>query len=209
MSQEITIATIAALSAIAGSVISQIIPAVLSYFDKKHQRKVLLREKYEGMSLLYADSLQWFQHIGASTSFEELLSLPLPAHVKKMQLLCSIYFPKLVDPAAKYANACSSYCQSLTKNFNPSLNIQANFQAQTREEHSVLMKEILSEGKHLTKQLCLMLESMLKPNKSLKGTLCPGAFFNSCVSSVIVRPFCRHPRANRPLALRYTSLALP
>jgi len=46
MSQEMQIALIAAASAIAGSVISQITTFVISTLDKKHQRRVLLREKW-------------------------------------------------------------------------------------------------------------------------------------------------------------------
>jgi hypothetical protein len=162
MSQEIIIATIAAASAIAGSVISQILTVVLSCFDKKHQRKVLLREKYEEMALLYSESLQWFQNVGASSSYEELLQLSFPFHTKKMQVLCSIYFPKLVGPSAQYANACNSYFQSLTNGFNPSLNISAIIQAQPREAHRELMKKITLDRQAFDNALMLYAKEYAK-----------------------------------------------
>ena len=145
MSQEIQTALIAAASAIAGSLISQITPAVLSFFDKRHQRKVLLRQKYEEMALLYVDSLHWFLSVGAATSIEELMKLALPENQKRMQILCSVYFPKLSEPAVQYANACNSFYQSITKEFKSDLKIPASIQAEAREEHKAIAKKVTAD----------------------------------------------------------------
>ncbi|MEQ1484109.1 hypothetical protein [Methyloglobulus sp.] len=153
MSQEIQIAIIAASSAIAGSVISQIITGLLSWIDKKHQKQVLLRQKYEEMALLYADSLEWFLNTASSTSYGQLSSLALPVKLKQVQILCSIYFPKLHDPAVQYANACNSYYQSILVNFNPALNIPASFQAETREEHKNVVKNITAARQSFDKAI--------------------------------------------------------
>lgn len=57
MQKEIIVAIIAASSALAGVTISAVIALCLSYFDKRHKKQVLLREKYEEMMSCFSASL--------------------------------------------------------------------------------------------------------------------------------------------------------
>lgn len=142
MSQEIKIAIIAALSAAIGAVVSQSMTFFLSWLDKRHQKKVLLREKYEEMALLYVDSLDWFQSAGSSTNFEQLQAFSFPKKARQVQVLCSVYFPELLDYINEYVGACNAYYKSILEGFDHTINVNAMIQAQTKEKHVQLMPKI-------------------------------------------------------------------
>ena len=129
MTQEIEIAIIAALAAISGSLVSQIASVVLSFFDKRHLKKVLLRQKYEEMVLLFVESGVWLQALHNAMSFQDLYASNYPLHMRKVYALSLIYFPELVKDCSVYLNDTISYTGTLSKCFDPLKPIPAIAQA--------------------------------------------------------------------------------
>lgn len=153
MSQEIQIALVAASAAVFGALASQITTFVISVLDKKHQRKVLLREKYEEMALLYSGSLDWVLKAGGAKSIKELHALALPVNARQMQIFCSIYFSELVEPSSNYVNACNSYYQSIANLFNEAVNIPAAYQSEGNEGHKQVQNEFTAARQAFDKAL--------------------------------------------------------
>ena len=102
------IALISSSSAIAGAVISQAISLLQGSLDKKHQRRILLRERYEQLADHISESTAWPSTLLACKSIEELTVVPHPTHARKALTLSSIYFPALQDVCQNYVNACVS-----------------------------------------------------------------------------------------------------
>lgn len=100
MTQEIKIAIIAASAAICGAAISQITTFVISFFDKKHQKNVLLRQKYEEMMFHFSESLEWIVHLNGSTTQEAVFSLAQCSSARKALSLCLLYFREDLGAAA-------------------------------------------------------------------------------------------------------------
>ncbi len=116
MSQEIKIAIIAASSALLGAIISQSMTWLLSHLEKKRQKHILLRQKYEEMWLNFSSSLEWIVRLNGSTSQEAVFQLAQNPEARKAASLCFLYFrEELGDAANNYLLAQQSYYQSLIK----------------------------------------------------------------------------------------------
>ena len=112
---KILIATISAGSAIAGAVISQIVSIFSDILDKKHQRNILLRTKYEELANLVTDSQEWVTQQLGSDSLSLLKSEP-PMQARKAMVISHIYFPLLQDSCQNYVNACATFQVMLINN---------------------------------------------------------------------------------------------
>ena len=117
---KILIAVISAGSAIAGAGITQIVSIFLSHLERKHQKMILLREKYEELALLVHESNSWISAQMGANSLAELRS-NFPEHARKATVLSHIYFPKLREACESYVNACSKFSAVLVDNhqFDP------------------------------------------------------------------------------------------
>lgn len=118
---KILITAISAGSAIAGAAITQIVGVFLAYLDRRHKKKVLLREKYEELALLINESNSWLSVQMNAKSLSEL-RCGYPEKARKATVLAHIYFPKLRDACESYVNACSDFNIVLVENhqFDPS-----------------------------------------------------------------------------------------
>lgn len=85
------IALISSGSAIAGAVISQVIALMKSSLDKRHQRRILLRERYERLADHITRSQEWPNTLLACGSHAELSRVPHPIHARKALTLPSIH----------------------------------------------------------------------------------------------------------------------
>jgi hypothetical protein len=117
---KILIAAISAGSAIAGAAITQIVGVFLAHFERRHKKKILLREKYEELALLIHESNSWLSEQMNAKSLSELRS-GYPEKARKATVLAHIYFPKLRDVCESYVNACAKFNIVLIDNheFNP------------------------------------------------------------------------------------------
>ena len=107
-SQAITIALIAASSAILGALITQIVSIVRDAVNQSRKRHALRREKYEELALLVATSHQWLVDLLKSRSIPELGSLR-PIDARHAMTLSHLYFPELREACQDYINRCVEY----------------------------------------------------------------------------------------------------
>ena len=105
---KILIAAISASSAIAGAAITQIVGVFLAHLERRHKRKVLLREKYEELALLVQESMSWPSDQMNAKSLSDLRD-SYPSKARKATVLAHIYFPKLRDACENYVNASVSF----------------------------------------------------------------------------------------------------
>jgi hypothetical protein len=112
---KITIAVIAAVSALSGTFISQIATMLRERSDRSHKRNVLLREKYEEMVFLITSGQEWMGHVVNAKDLSELMTLP-PVNARKALVLANIYFPKLRDPMQQFLNASVDFQKILIDN---------------------------------------------------------------------------------------------
>ena len=135
MSPEIKVAIIASSSAILGALISQITTIVISWVDKRRQKQVLLRQKYEEVMIYFSDSLEWIVHLNGSTNQESVFSLAQSPSARKALSLCLLYFRKDLGSAANdYILAQQTYYQSLIKVYDKNdLNCTAGGQFWVKE----------------------------------------------------------------------------
>lgn len=117
---KLLIAAISAGSAIAGAAITQIVSIFLSHLERRHQKKILLREKYEELALLVHESTSWASEQMSAKSLADLRS-GFPENARKATVLTHIYFPKLRDACENYVNACAKFNVVLVDNhqFHP------------------------------------------------------------------------------------------
>ncbi|NKI17416.1 hypothetical protein HCU74_08300 [Spongiibacter sp. KMU-166] len=113
------VAVISASAAIAGAVISQVIALAQASLDRKHRRRILLRERYEQLADHITDSQEWPNTLLTCASHDELSRVPHPMHARKALTLSSIYFPELQGACQRYLNSCVSFRIFLIDNYRP------------------------------------------------------------------------------------------
>lgn len=148
MSLEIQIAIIAATAAIGGAVVSQIMTFLISLFDKKHQKNVLLRQKYEEMMFHFSASLEWIVHLSGSTSREAVQVLAQCPDARKALSLCLLYFREdLADQANDYVLAQQTFYASVVESFKDGVEATAGAQAivHNGEKHEAATKNLFNK----------------------------------------------------------------
>lgn len=114
MSPNIETAIISASSALLGALIAQSTTIVLSLLEKKRQKHILLRQKFEEMMMAFSESLVWIQDLNGSTSQESVFSLAQCPSARRALSLCLLYFREdLGDLANQYVLAQQSYYQGV------------------------------------------------------------------------------------------------
>lgn len=134
---KLLIAAISASSAIFGAVISQIVTVVRDWLDKKHQRNVLLRNKYEELAGLVTDSQEWVGGLLTCSSLKELRNKP-PINARKALILSYIYFQLLREGCEKYITECINFQNVLINNHEFKAGIDCGTQADHNNEPAVL-----------------------------------------------------------------------
>lgn len=106
--QAILVALIAASSAIAGALITQVVAIVRDVIEQRRKRHILLREKYEELALRVTTSHQWMVDQLKSRTIAELGSQP-PFDARHVMVLSHLYFPELRDACQTYVNRCVEF----------------------------------------------------------------------------------------------------
>jgi hypothetical protein len=99
MDNGIITAIIAATSALSGVALSQGIALLKSYLDKKHQKQILLRIKYEELVNHLNDSLEWSNNLLGVKTIDELHAQSQPMSARRIYALTLLYFPLLKQEA--------------------------------------------------------------------------------------------------------------
>ena len=131
------VALIAASSAIAGATISQFVSILRDWLNKRHQRKILLREKYEELANLITHSQEWVTFQLGAQSLAELNSRP-PQEARKATVLSHIYFPLLQDACQNYVNASAAFQSMLIENHQFAPGQTAGAQAVRQNENAFM-----------------------------------------------------------------------
>jgi len=112
----VSIALISAGAALAGVLLSQIAQLLQWCLQTNHQRRVLLREKYEELALSLAREMSWIADVDGSGLLSTQATSAAPAphpryprHARHAVTLSYIYFPLLIDLCEAYMNACTAY----------------------------------------------------------------------------------------------------
>lgn len=146
MQKEIIVAIIAASSALAGVIISATIAMLLSFFDKKYKKQILLREKYEEMMFHFSASLVWIQNLNGSTTQKEVFALSQSTDARKALSLCLLYFPALSDAANKYILSQQEYYASVVTSYRTEIPFTAGAQAfvHNKEKHQIAIDNLFN-----------------------------------------------------------------
>lgn len=142
MAGELTIAYIAAGSALSGVVVSQVISIGLSIFEKRHKKAVLLRQKYEELVFLFQDSLGYVQAVYNCETQSQLYQLGVCAQTNKALVLASLYFPDLVEPLSMYSDAQLSFYHSVINVYQESIGSHVGAQAINNEIHKAKLADL-------------------------------------------------------------------
>ena len=134
---KIMVALIAASSAIAGATISQFVSILRDWLNKRHQRKILLRKKYEELANLITQSQEWVTFQLGAQSMLELNSRP-PQEARKAMVLSHIYFPLLQEACQNYVDASAAFQSMLADNHRFAPGRTAGAQAVRQNEEAFM-----------------------------------------------------------------------
>jgi len=117
MDKDLLIGIIAASSALGGVVVSQAFSLLQSFFERRHQKRVLLRTKYEELSRSLNEAMAWASETSSSKSIPELHARSVPTSARWVYSLSLLYFPKLKEEAAELVSACVAFQHVLIDNY--------------------------------------------------------------------------------------------
>ena len=129
MNEKILIAIIVACSTLIGVITSQAITLFIVYRNRKHERDILIRNKYEELMLHFSDSFTWLVQLNNSVTKEELFTKSQSVDARKALSLCLLYFPDLVDEANDYIKSMQEYYGFTITVFDQSIPHNAGGQA--------------------------------------------------------------------------------
>lgn len=117
MEKEILIGIIAASSALGGVIVSQAFSLVQSFFERRHQRRVMLRSKYEELARTLNEAMQWVSEGSSSRSIADLHSRSIPTPARWVYSLSLLYFPELKEEATQLISAIIAFQHVLIDNY--------------------------------------------------------------------------------------------
>lgn len=129
MDKELITAIIAATSALAGVALSQLIALLKAHLDRKHQRRILLRTKYEELANHLNDALVWSNILLSTKTIDELHAHSQPMSARRIYVLALLYFPLLKQQAIDYLQASVEFQSAVSDAFSPGIGASAGAQA--------------------------------------------------------------------------------
>jgi hypothetical protein len=142
MQIELTTAIIAGVAALAGVIISQAISITLSFLDKRHQKHILLRQKYEQLMFLFQDSLMYIPAVQNCRTVAEIQQNAYSIPAGRALGLSHLYFPSLVDPLTGYQQSLISFYGSVASVFDPNIPASAGAQLLISDESMSALKAV-------------------------------------------------------------------
>lgn len=129
MDKDLLIGIIAASSALGGVIVSQAFSLLQSFFERRHQKRVLLRTKYEELARSLNEAIEWVSDTSSSKSIPELHARSVPKSARWVYSLSLLYFPKLKEQAAQLVSACADFQHVLIDNYTETESGSAGGQA--------------------------------------------------------------------------------
>ena len=136
---------IGALIALCGVLVAQLVAMVQSRLEREHKKHVLLRTKYEEMAMAFLDSLKWPSSLLYATSLEQIVDLSVPADANKVHMLCTVYFPRLLQVSGAYIDACTALYDASVSLYNPDDNRPLGEQAFNHPQYKVARDAFFAE----------------------------------------------------------------
>jgi hypothetical protein len=138
MDKEIITAIIAATSALAGVALSQLIALLKAHLDRKHQRQILFRTKYEELANHLNDALAWTNNLLSVKTTDELQAHSQPMSTRRIYALVLLYFPLLKQEAIDYVQASIQFQGAVSEMFSPRIGASAGAQAVKNNEAAIM-----------------------------------------------------------------------
>lgn len=117
MERDVLIGIISAASALGGVVVSQAFSLLQSLFERRHQRHVMLRGKYEELSRTLNEAMEWMSMSLSSRSISELHDHSFPTPARWVYSLSLLYFPELKEEAAQFVSGSIDFQHMLIDNY--------------------------------------------------------------------------------------------
>jgi hypothetical protein len=133
--------------ALSGSIVTQVFALISSHIQRRHDRDVRQRERLERLAEAVGAALPWYQVLGRCRSIEDIVSAPPPPEARRAAVLAHLYFPRLAEAAAKFANSLVRYHHHATHCFQPGH--PATLGAQIVAQQNPEAKKIQEESFHL------------------------------------------------------------
>lgn len=156
MKPELSIAIIAASSALAGVIISQAISLLLSYLDRKHKKNILLRQKFEEMMFLFQNSLNYHSEVGNCKTLDDLVKQTHSVSAQKALGIAMLYFPTIEMVLENYVKSQVGYYQFICSVYNP--DIPASAGAIARVNHPDKIREVEEQLLQTKNEVMVMLK---------------------------------------------------
>ena len=162
--KEIIVAIIAASSALCGVILSQAISITLSFFDKRHKKQIMLREKYEEMMFHVQDSLLYYNQVGASKTLDQLLQHTHSIPANRAMGLALLYFPNLVPILDTYLRNLVQYYDVVVSSYRPNIPASAGSQAMVhnKEQTEEITRNLFMSKNKLIEELRKNIKSYTK-----------------------------------------------
>lgn len=144
MSMEIEIAWLTGGFALGGVALSLAGSWLQSHNDRKHQRNILERSKYEEMALEFLESLKWPSYLLACSSLADIQQISQVTSANKVHMLCVVYFPLLVDISGKYLDMCLNLFQASVSLYNPLSNTTLGSQVVDQESYKKAKDDLIA-----------------------------------------------------------------
>ncbi len=149
----LTLAIVAGGFAIGGTVVGQFFGLLSGWIQRRHEVRLRKRQRLERMVDLMAESLSWFARLLSCRSKDDYRAAQPPLQTRHIVLLARMSFPKLVEPATRYAEGCLNYYALVAECYNPNnpatMGAQLVLAARNSQDVANREREILTLRNHL------------------------------------------------------------
>ncbi|ENM0969196.1 hypothetical protein AB6R08_004477 [Vibrio parahaemolyticus] len=129
MANTILVAVVSAVSAVVGVIISQISVLLKEHLNKKHLKRILLREKYEELADCIQSAMVTSTQVADCRNISELMSFGINEPLRKAMSLSLIYFPEFKGAVGHFQNMYIAYYNVLTKSYSRQIDETVGTQA--------------------------------------------------------------------------------
>jgi hypothetical protein len=134
-------------AALAGVLIGLLFSVMKDLSERKHQRRILLRGKYEELALSLCESVSHLLELQSVDTIPHLLLLSRPVHAQKIDILARLYFPELIQLSDDYLFSVTSFQNSLAENYDSRSSLNVGEQG-AKSEEVLKIKDNLMTAKH-------------------------------------------------------------
>lgn len=108
-----------ALGVLIGGLVTKGVDVFQSWIDRSNKREILLRTKYEEMALSFLASHTWPHALLSATTLEQIAELSFSEAANKANMLCTVYFHKLLPESVAYIAAVNAFYSVTVSSFIP------------------------------------------------------------------------------------------